>query len=189
MWFYLFGRNEKYPDACAEIKSLADLDQVGGEVYLKLSSRDEARLKNAKEGEIVYLCTRAHGQWLVHGEAFLIGGPQHGETPESMASVYGATNSAYCWRRLHQVRLYPNPKGEVDLGLAEGTLPTAGQAHVIHLPTSCDGVQPRSTPSSTSNPLARLTDVMDEAWEAGRLAPEEIAEAIRRFREVHPYGR
>jgi hypothetical protein len=189
MWFYLFGRNEKYPDPLAEIKSLADLSLAGDEVYLKLSSRDDASLKNAKEGEIVYLCTRDHGQWLVHGDAVLIGDPIRGETPESMSSVYGATHGASWWRRLHQVCLYPKPKGEVDLGLTEGTLPTASQAHVIHLPTSRDGIQPRSTPNSTSNALARLTDVMDEAWDAGRLAPEQIDEAIRRFREVHPYGR
>src|SRR5208283_4169602 len=119
MWFYLFGRNEKYPDPWAEIKSLADLNQVGDEVYLKLSSRDDAPLINAREGEFVYLCTRDHGQWLVHGDALLSGDAKRGETPESMASVYGASNSTYWWRRLHQVRLYPKPKGEVDLGLTE----------------------------------------------------------------------
>ncbi len=73
MWFYLFGGNEKYPDPWTEIKSLADLNQVGDEVYLELSSRDDAPLINAREGDIVYLCTRDHGQWLVHGDALLSG--------------------------------------------------------------------------------------------------------------------
>jgi len=55
MWFYLFASNEKYPDPESEIKSLAGLDQGGERVYLKLSSRDDAPMKNAQEGETVYL--------------------------------------------------------------------------------------------------------------------------------------
>ena len=29
LWFYLFGRNGKYPDALSEIKALAELDKLG----------------------------------------------------------------------------------------------------------------------------------------------------------------
>ena len=63
MWFYLFASNEKYPDPESEIKSLAELDEGGERVYLKLSSRDDAPMKNAQEGETVYLCTRQDGRW------------------------------------------------------------------------------------------------------------------------------
>jgi predicted HTH domain antitoxin len=44
-------------------------------------------------------------------------------------------------------------------------------------------------PPPKSGPLASLTEAMDEAWDAGRLTPEAIQEAIGRFRRAHPYGR
>ena len=189
MWFYLFGRSEKYPDPSSEIKSLADLDRMGDRVYLKLSTRNDAPLKNAEEGDTVFLCTREHGRWLVHGDAVMVGAPTRGETPKSMSSVYGTTGRRNWWRRLRQVSIYPRPKGERDLGLAAGTLPAEGQAHVVHVQGAGNGAQTRSGPDSAPSPLASLTQVMDEAWEAGRLTPEEIDEAIRRHREVHPYDR
>jgi len=189
MWFYLFGRNEKYPDPALEIKSLAELDRMGDPVYLKLSTRDDAPLKNAEEGDTVFLCTREQGRWVVHGDAVLVGDPIRGETPESMSSVYGNSGRRSWWRRLHPVSLYVRPKGEQDLGLAAGSLPATGQAHVVHVMDSGNGAQTVSGPNFAPSPLAKLTQVMDEAWEAGRLTPEEIDEAIRRHREVHPYDR
>ena len=69
MWFYLFGRNDRYPDPTGEIDLLAKLDERGEEVFLKLSARDDAPLKNAVEGERVYLCTREEGRWSIRGEA------------------------------------------------------------------------------------------------------------------------
>jgi hypothetical protein len=84
MWFYLFGKNGKYPDPLFEIKALAELSNSGMEVYLK---------------------------------------PEPGLVPQPARSQ-----------------------------------------------------------------LARLTEVMDEAWEAGRLTPETIKTAIERFRKAHPYS-
>jgi hypothetical protein len=189
MWFYLFGKNGKYPDPLSEIKALAELDKLGKDVYLKLSTRNDAPLKNAEEGESVYLCTRVQGQWLVHGEAVVTGLPFRGGVPGSMSSLYDSTDEHHWWRRLGQVRLHPTPKGEVDLGLTRGTLPVAGQAYVIRVQTPGRGTELGPGPQPTSSPLARLTEVMDEAWEAGRLTPEAIQEAIERFRKAHPYGR
>ena len=189
MWFYLFASNKKYPDPEFEIKSLAQLDEGGKPVYLKLSSRDDAPMKNAREGEIVYLCTRRDGRWLVHGAAVLVGDPERGGTPESLSSIYGSTDQPTWWRRLQSVTVYQEPKRETDLGLDEGTLPATGQAHVIHVELAGNGKPPGSVPNPSQSPLARLTQIMDEAWEDGRLTPEQIEEAIRQSRRVHPYGR
>jgi len=189
MWFYLFASNEKYPDPESEIKSLAELDEGGEQVYLKLSSRDDAPMKNTQEGEIVYLCTRRDGRWMVHGDAVLVGDPERGGTPESISSIYGSTDQPTWWRRLQGVNLYQEPKCETDLGLDEGTLPTTGQAHVIHVGVAGNGKPPEPVSSPSLSPLARLTQVMDEAWEAGRLTPEQIEQAIWQFRKDHPYGR
>jgi hypothetical protein len=189
MWFYLFASNKKYPEPESEIKRLAELAEAGELVYLKLSSRDDAPMKNAQEGEIVYLSTRRDGRWLVHGDAVLVGAPERGGTPESMSSIYGTTDQPNWWRRLEGVSLYQEPKGETDLGLDEGTLPATGQAHVIHVEVAGNGKPPGSVPNPSQSPLARLTQVMDEAWEAGRLTPEQIEQAIRQSRKVHPYGR
>jgi hypothetical protein len=189
MWFYLFASHEKYPEPESEIKSLAELDEGGERVYLKLSSRDDAPMKNAQEGETVYLCTRQDGRWRVHGDAVLVGDPERGGTPESMSSIYGTTDQPNWWKRLQRVTLYQEPKGETDLGLDEGTLPATGQAHVIHVELVGNGKPPEPVSSPSLSPLASLTQVMDEAWEAGRLTPEQIEQAIRQFRKDHPYGR
>jgi len=189
MWFYLFASHEKYPEPESEIKSLAELDEGGERVYLKLSSRDDAPMKNAQEGEIVYLCTRRDGRWRVHGDAVLVGDPERGGTPESMSSIYGTTDQPNWWKRLQRVTLYQEPKGETDLGLDEGTLPATGQAHVIHVELVGNGKPPEPVSSPSLSPLASLTQVMDEAWEAGRLTPEQIEQAIWQFRKDHPYGR
>jgi len=181
MWFYLFASNKKYPDPEFEIKSLAQRDKGGELVYLKLSSRDDAPMKNAHEGEIVYLCTRRDGRWLVHGDAVLVGDPERGGTPGSISSIYGSIEQPTWWRRLQSVTVYQEPKGETDLGLDEGTLPSTGQAHVIHVEAAGNGKPsgPVSNPSESA--LAKLTQIMDEAWEDGRLTPEKIEEAICQF--------
>jgi len=189
MWFYLFASNKKYPDPEFEIKSLAQLDEGGKPVYLKLSSRDDAPMKNAREGEIVYLCTRRDGRWLVHGDAVLVGDPERGGTPESLSSIYGSTDQPTWWRRLQSVTVYQEPKRETDLGLDEGTLPATGQAHVIHVEVAGNGKPPGPVSTPSLSPLARLTQIMDEAWEDGRLTPEQIEQAIWQFRRDHPYGR
>ncbi len=189
MWFYLFASNQKYPDPEFEIKSLAELDEGGELVYLKLSSRDDAPMKNAEEGETVFLCTRRDGRWLVHGNAVLVGDPERGGTPESISCIYGPTDQPTWWRRLEGVTVYQEPKGEVDLGLDEGTLPATGQAHVIHVKVAGNGKPPGPESDPSESALARLTQIMDEAWEDGRLTPEEIERAVRQSREVHPYGR
>lgn len=189
MWFYLFGKNENYPDPGSEIMELARKGRNGAEVFLKLSPRDDAPLKNAKQGEVVYLCTREQGRWLVHGEATLFGDATRGATPDSMLPVYGGTGDRHWWRRLQQIRVYSHPRGELDLGLAHGTLPELGQAHVIHLPTPGNGADSGSAPDSAVDPLDTLSTAMDEAWESGRLSTEEIEAAIGRFRKAHPYGR
>lgn len=189
MWFYLFGKNENYPEPVSEIKKLAALDQAGELVYLKLSSRDDAPMKNAQEGETVYLSTRQHGLWRVHGAAILAGASERGETPDSMLSLYGASDRPHWWRRLEAVRLYEEPKFETELGLEEGTLPAEGQAHVVHVDKVPNGKAFKPTSDSSENRLARLTEVMDETWEAGNLTPEQIEQSIRRFRKAHPYGR
>lgn len=188
MWFYLFANNEKYPDPRSEIKSLAELDE-DEQVFLKLSPRDDAPLKNAQAGETVYLCTREDGRWLVHGDAVLVGDPERGGTPESMSSIYGTTDRPNWWRRLNRVSLYQKPKGETDLGLDEGTLPVTGQAHVIQVEVAGNGKPPGPVSDPSQSPLARLSQLMDQAWEAGRLTPEQIEQAIRQSRKVHPYGR
>jgi hypothetical protein len=189
MWFYLFGQNGSYPEPLSEIRALAKLDESGRGAYLKLSARDDAPLKNAREGDRVYLCTRDRGQWLVHGEAVVAGSPLRGGIPESMSSLYGAADEHRWWRRLADVRLHPTPKREADLGLPSGTLPAAGRAYVIRVRGPKDAAPPGAGAQPTSSPLARLTEVMDDAWEAGRLTPEAIQEAIEHFRKAHPYGR
>ncbi len=189
MWFYLFGSNGKYPDPSLEIKALAELSISGKDVYLKLSARNDAPLKNAEEGDTLYLCTRVEGRWLVHGETVLTGPPVRGGVPESMSCLYGSIDNRHWWRRLGAVRIHPTPKGEADLGLPEGTLPATGQAHVIRVHNPPDAMEPRLESKATSGPLGRLTEVMDQAWEAGHLTPEAIKKAIKGFRKAHPYGR
>jgi hypothetical protein len=188
MWFYLFGKNEKYPDPLAEIKALAKVEQTGEAAFLKLSSRHDAPLKNAEEGALVYLCTRDRGRWLVHGVAVAVDRASRGGTPLSVSSVYGATGGRHWWRRLAQVHLYPTPRCETDLGLGAGTLPATGQSHVVHIPAPRNGTTPDSAPQPASSPLSKLTEVMDAAWEGGRLTPEAVEEAVRNFRKTHPYG-
>jgi len=147
----------------------------------KLSSENFCRKR--------HLCTRQDGRWRVHGDAVLVGDPKRGGTPESMSSIYGTTDQPNWWKRLQRVTLYQEPKGETDLGLDEGTLPATGQAHVIHVELVGNGKPPEPVSSPSLSPLASLTQVMDEAWEAGRLTPEQIEQAIWQFRKDHPYGR
>jgi hypothetical protein len=189
MWFYLFSRDKKDPDPLVEIRALAELDERGEAAFLRLSSGDEALLKDATEGEVVYLCTRDQGRWSVYGESVVIGCTVRGGTPASMSPVYGETDGRHWWRRLAHIRLYPAPKGEADLGLVEGTLREAGQSHVIHLPAPGKASELGEGPQPGSSPLTRLTEVMDAAWEEGRLSPEAVEGAIRDFRKAHPYGR
>jgi hypothetical protein len=188
MWFYLFGQNGRYPDPSFEIKALAELSISGKDVYLNLSSRNDAPLKNAEVGETLYLCTRVRGQWLVHGETILTGVSVRGEVPESMSGLYSSSDSKHSWRPLGAVRIHASPKSEVDLGLPEGTLPATGQAHVVHV-QSPQMPEHEREPQSATSALDRLTEVMDEAWDAGRLTPEAIEKAITGFRKAHPYGR
>lgn len=186
-WYYIFAKNEEYPDPLAEIRALAEREEAGETPFLKLSDRDDAPLKGADEGEIVYLCTREHGRWSMHGQAVVVGLPQRGEVPGSVAAIYGPTGDRHWWRRLEGIQLYPEPKEASDLGLAEGSLPSSGRAHVVHVPATSNGAGQR--PAPTSDPLARLTEVMDAAWDEGRLTPNAIDEAVRDFRKSHPYGR
>ena len=105
-----------------------------------------------------------------------------------MIPIYGPTEDHW-WRRLARIQLFDEPKGETDLGLAEGTLPTRGQAHVIHVTGDTNGVAIVDGPHGESSPLDRLTEIMDSAWDRGDLTPESIEVAIREFRGRHPYGR
>jgi hypothetical protein len=189
MWFYLFGKNGRYPEPSLEIKALAELSNSGKDVYLNLSARNDAPLKNAEVGEALYLCTRVRGQWLVHGETVLTGVSVRGEVPASMSGLYSSSGSEHWWRRLGAVRIHAIPKSEFDLGLPEGTLPAAGQAHVVHVQSPPDVPEREQEPQPATSPLDRLTDVMDEAWDAGRLTPDSIEKAITGFRKAHPYGR
>ena len=189
MWFYLFRQNGNNPDPSLEIKALGELSIAGKDVYLKLSASSDAPLKNAEAGEILYLCTRVRGQWLVHAETVLTGLCVRGGVPESMSGLYRSTDSKHSWRRLGVVRIHAEPKSEVDLGLPEGTLPATGQAHVIHVKSSGGITEPQSAPQAIASPLDRLTEVMDQAWDAGQLTPEAIENAITGFRKAHPYGR
>src|SRR5262245_17780361 len=104
MWFYLFGRNERYPYPAGEIHTIAKLDQTGEDVFLKLSARDDAPLKDAAEGESVYLCTREEGRWAIRGEAEVTGPPMRGATPPSMVPLYGAAGDRHWWRRLGRIQ-------------------------------------------------------------------------------------
>ena len=188
VWFYLFGRNDRYPDPVAEIGTLARLDERGEPVFLRLSARDDAPLKNAVEGERVYLCTRSGGRWSIRGEADVIGEPIRGATPSSMVPLHGPVGGRHWWRRLGSVRLYEPPRSGADLGLDEELLPMAGQAHVIHVNARRDGVTADRLDESPS-PLDRLTAAMDAAWVEGPMTAEEIDAAVRVFRAEHPYGR
>jgi hypothetical protein len=189
MWFYLFGRNDRYPDPTGVIDLLAKLDERGEEVFLKLSARDDAPLKNAVEGERVYLCTREEGRWSIRGEAEVSGPPIRGATPPSMVPLYGPIDSHHWWRRLERVRLYEEPRSAADLGLEEDTLPTVGQAHVIRVAGRRNGTAVDRLEAEPSSPLDRLTAVMDAAWDEGRVTDEAIDAAVRKFRAERPYGR
>jgi hypothetical protein len=48
---------------------------------------------------------------------------------------------------------------------------------------------PRLESQPTTSALGRLTEVMDQAWDAGQLTPDAIEKAIMGFRKAHPYGR
>jgi hypothetical protein len=189
MWFYLFGRNDRYPDPTGEIDLLARLDERGEEVFLKLSARDDAPLKNAVEGERVYLCTREEGRWSIRGEAEVSGPPIRGATPPSMVPLYGPIDNHHWWRRLERVRLYEEPRSAADLGLDEDTLPTVGQAHVIRVAGRRNGTAVGRLEEETPSPLDRLTAAMDAAWDEGRVTDEAIDAAVRKFRAERPYGR
>ena len=186
MWFYLFGINDRYPDPIPEIHKLAEINVGGGAAYLKLSRRYDAPMKRATAGERVYLCTRQDGGWLIHAEAHIRGDAIRGATPAAMDSIYGESNGLHWWRRLDQIALFDHPKSESDLGLADGTLPIRGQAHVIRLSTESNGSTSCRKPLST--PLERLTEIMDAAWDEGRLTPESIEVSVREHRRRHPYG-
>jgi hypothetical protein len=68
-------------------------------------------------------------------------------------------------------------------------LPTAGRSHVIRVETTGKMTVPRLESQPTTSALGRLTEVMDQAWEAGQLTPDAIEKAIMGFRKAHPYGR
>jgi hypothetical protein len=189
MWLYLFGRNDRYPDPTGEIDLLAELDERGEEVFLKLSARDDAPLKNAVEGERVYLCTREEGRWSIRGEAEVSGPPIRGATPPSMVPLYGLIDHHHWWRRLGRVRLYEEPRSAADLGLEEDTLPAVGQAHVIRVAGGRNGTAAGRLGGAPASPLDRLTAAMDAAWDEGRVTEEAIDAAVRKFRAERPYGR
>jgi hypothetical protein len=189
MWFYLFGRNDRYPDPTDEIDLLAKLDERGEEVFLKLSARDDAPLKNAAEGELVYLCTREEGRWSIRGEAEVSGPPIRGATPLSMVPLYGSIDDRHWWRRLERVRRYEEPRSAAELGLEEDTLPAVGQAHVIRVAGRRNGTAFGRLEGETSSPLDRLTAAMDAASDEGQVTDEAIDAAIRKFRAERPYGR
>jgi hypothetical protein len=188
VWFYLFGRNERYPDPAVEIDTLAKLDERGEDAFLKLSARDDAPGKNAAEGECVYLCTRQEGRWSIHGEAEVIGPPIRGATPPSMVPLYGQVGDHHWWRRLGSIRLYEAPRSAADLGLDGDVLPPVGEAHVIRVAGSRNGAEIGRREEEPS-PLDRLTAAMDAAWDQGRVTCEAIDAAVRKFRAEHPYGR
>lgn len=189
MWFYLFSRNDRYPDPSDEIDTLSQLDGKGEDVFLKLSTRDDAPLKNAAEGECVYLCTREEGHWSVRGEAEVIGPPIRGATPLSMVPLYGPVGEHHWWRRLEHIRLYEAPKSAADLGIGEDVLPPVGQAHVIRLAERRNGTAVGRLEEETPGPLDRLTAAMDAAWDEGGVTAEAIEAAVHKFRTEHPYGR
>ena len=189
MWFYLFGRNDRYPDPAGEIDTLAKLDETGKDVFLKLSARDDAPLKNAAEGECVYLCTREGGRWTIRGEADVAGPPVRGATPPSMVPLYGAEGDRHWWRRLERIRKYESPKSAADLGLEEDVLPPVGQAHVIRIAGRLNGTGADRLPQESPSPLERLTAAMDAAWDEGRVTAEAVEAAVRKFRAGHTNGR
>ena len=189
MWFYLFGRNDRYPDPTGEIDILAKLDETGKDVFLKLSARDDAPLKNAAEGESVYLCTREGGRWTIRGEAEVTGSPVRGATPPSMVPLYGAVGDRHWWRRLERIRKYESPRSAADLDLEEDVLPPVGQAHVIRVAGRPNGTGTARPQQEAPSPLERLTAAMDAAWDEGRVTAEAIEAAVRKFRAEHPYDR
>jgi hypothetical protein len=188
MWFYLLLVKKTCPDPVDEIRALAELEQRGSTPYLKLSPRDDAPLKGAGEGEIVYFCTRKGGGWLIHGEATIEGPAFRGPVPEDMDSIYGRGPDRRWWRRLRHVRLYDPARTEADLGLRHGTLPKRGRAFAIHVDQPGPNHQVVSPTLSESKPaLQSLTDLLDDAWDRGRLTPEAIDAVIKEFRARHPY--
>lgn len=189
MWFYLFGRNDRYPDPAGEIETLAKLDETGKNAYLKLSARDDAPLKDAAEGESVYLCTREGGRWTIRGEAGVVGPPVHGETPPSMVPLQGADGGSNWWRRLERIRVYESPRFAADLGLEESVLPAVGQAHEFRVAGNPNGTGTDRLLQAEPSPLERLTAAMDAAWDEGRVTAEAIEAAVRKFRAEHPHGR
>lgn len=189
MWFYLFARNDRYPDPAGEIDTLAKLDERGEDVFLKLSGREDAPLRNAAEGECVYLCTREGGRWSICGEAEVIGPPIRGAPPPSMVPLYGPVGDQHWWRRLERIQLYESPKSAVALGLEEDVLPPAGQAQVIRVAERRNGAEMGRPEEETPGPLDQLTAAMDAAWDEGRVTAEALDAAVREFRAGHPYGR
>jgi hypothetical protein len=189
MWFYLFERNDRYPEPTGEIDLLAKLDERGEEVFLRLSARDDAPLKDAAEADRVYLCTREEGRWTIRGEAEVNGPPIRGATPLSMVPLYGSIDARHWWRRLERVRIYEKPKSAADVGLEEDDLPAVGQAHVIRVAGRRNGTAFGRLEGETPSPLDRLSVAMDAAWDEGRVTDEAIDAAIRKFRADRPYGR
>jgi hypothetical protein len=189
VWFYLFARNDRYADPAGEIDTLAKLDEGGEDVFLKLSDRDDAPLRDAAEGECVYLCTREGGRWSIRGEAEVIGPPIRGAPPPSMVPLHGPVGDQHWWRRLERIQLYEAPKSAVALGLEEDVLPPAGQAQVIRVAGRRNGAEMGRPEEETPGPLDRLTAAMDAAWDEGRVTAEVIDAAVREFRAGHPYGR
>ncbi len=189
MWFYLFGRNDRHPDPTSEIHLLAKLDERGEEVFLRFQARDDAPLKNAVEGERVYLCTREEGRWSIRGEAEVGGRPIRGATPPSMVTLYGSIGDRHWWRRLQRVRLYEEPRSAADLGFEEDILPPVGPAHVIRVAGRRNGTADGWLEGDTRSPLDRLTAAMDAAWDEGRVTEQAVDKAIRNFRAGRPYGR
>ncbi len=189
VWFYLFGRNDRYPDPAGEIDTLAKLGEMGKPVFLKLSARDDAPLKNAAEGESVYLCTREGGRWAIRGEAEVTGPPLRGATPPSMVPLYGAVGDRHWWRRLERIHIYEAPRSAADLGLDEAVLPPVGQAHVIRVAGRPNGNGVGQLEREAPSPLDRLTAAMDTAWDEGQVTAEAIDAAVRKFRAERRYGR
>jgi hypothetical protein len=188
LWFYLFSRSPRHPDPQREIVALAALGCGGEAVYLKLVDRPDPPLEKAAPGDRVYLCTREGGHWLVHGQADVAEEPFRGAAPSSMRTLYGASGEGHWWCRLSHLDRYEAPRPAGELGLREDALPAGGQAFVVRVEEPARSGSPPVV-AEPDNPLARLTAIMDEAWDAGRVTPEAIEAAIRDHRARHPYVR
>ena len=133
-WIYLFTDNNNYPHPIQEIVQLEAIENQGQVPYIPLIDRvrDDAPLKNAGAGVLVYLCTRNNGQWSIHGDALIAHdcGLQP-MTPQSVRGLYGILHNRR-WKALANINLYPQPQTPAQIGIIR-PLPMGGQAAAINL--------------------------------------------------------